>query len=45
MEIDEIEQFSSGNAVFDHGFDPPLKDSGRGTGSIPGAYNRNNDHI
>jgi hypothetical protein len=45
IDLDEIVQFSSSNAVFDHGFDPPQKDSGRGTGSIPGGYNRNNDHI
>lgn len=44
IDLDEIVQFSSGNGVFDHGFDPPgQKDSGRGTGSIPGGYNRNNE--
>jgi hypothetical protein len=35
IDQDEIVQFSSSNAVFDHGFDPPQKDSGRGTGSLP----------
>lgn len=38
--MDEIVQFNPGNGVYDHGFDPP-KDSGRGTGSLPGGYNRN----
>jgi hypothetical protein len=38
MDLDEIVQFSSGNGVYDHGFDPPhQKDSGRGTGSMPGG--------
>ena len=45
IDMDEIVQFSSGQGVYDHGFDPPLKDSGRGTGSLPGNYNRNNEHI
>ena len=43
MDIDEIVQFQTGNGVYDHGFDPPLKDSGRGTGSLPGGYNRNDN--
>lgn len=42
--LEEFDQFSSGNqgVVYDHGFDPPAKmDSGRGTNSLPGGFNRN----
>jgi hypothetical protein len=44
--LDEFDQFSNGNvganSLYDHGFDPPTKmDSGRGTNSLPGGFNRN----
>ena len=42
--FEDFDQFSSGNQgnVYDHGFDPPAKmDSGRGTNSLPGGFNRN----
>lgn len=45
IDLDEIVQFSSGNGVYDHGFDPPAKDSSRGTGSMPGGQYRNNEHM
>ncbi len=45
IDLDEIVQFSSGNGMYDHGFDPPLKDSGRGTGSLQGGQYRNNELI
>ena len=41
----DLDEVVHSNSVYDHGFDPPQKDSGRGTGSLQGGHYRNNDHI